>query len=87
MGTSELTIGRTPADLSLSEMKLLGRADSGVYGALQEEMWRETISYLDRSGAAETVEANSRAQAAGVRSTQAEALVTEWESRNGRTKL
>ena len=68
-------------------MKLLGRADSGVYGALQEEMWRETISYLDRSDAVETAEANSRAQAASVRTTQAEAIVAEWESRNGRTKL
>ena len=71
----------------IHEMKLLGRATTGVYGKLKEEMWRETVRYLDRSESAEETEVNAQTQAANLRSQKATQLIEEWETRNGRTKL
>lgn len=71
----------------IQEMKLLGRADTGVYGKLKEEMWRETIAYLDRGDAAEEAEIKARTESSKSRRDSAIRLVEEWETRNGRTKL
>jgi Delta3-Delta2-enoyl-CoA isomerase len=73
----------------VQEMKLLGRADSGVYGKLKEEMWRETVQHLDRGGHLEEDEANSKTRADLTRRERAMETVDEWEfqARNGRFKL
>ena len=71
----------------IHEMKLLGRADTGVYGKLKEEMWRETIQHLERGDAAEETEMKLRLQTANARSEKAIGLIEEWENRSGRTKL
>lgn len=31
----------------IAEMKLISRADKGVYGKLKREMWRETVRFLE----------------------------------------
>lgn len=37
----------------LEENQITNKGESGIYGRLKEEMWRETIAYLDRGGTAE----------------------------------
>ena len=71
----------------VQEMKLLGRADTGVYGKLKEEMWRETVQFLDRKDAEDVAEWDLRTQSADLKSRNAIHLIEEWETRNGRTKL
>lgn len=34
----------------IEEMKLVSRAEKGVYGALKREMFRETVQYLENWG-------------------------------------
>lgn len=33
----------------IKELKLEGKANTGVYGRLKTEMWRETIGYLEEA--------------------------------------
>ena len=69
------------------EMKLLGRAETGVYGMLKEEMWRETVGYLERGTETEDAEVERKTRADSAREQRAKGVVEEWEARIGRTKL
>lgn len=83
-------LGGLDEALSLvQEMKLVGKADTGVYGRLKEEMWRETLGYLEGGGARESEEARLREQVRSQRREEAGRAVDEWEvsARNGKTKL
>jgi enoyl-CoA hydratase/carnithine racemase len=73
----------------LEEMKLVGKAESGVYGKLKEEMWRETVGLLD--GAGKEGE-EMRAKIGKKREEESLRRVEEWEREresgsNGKTKL
>ena len=73
----------------VEEMKLVSRGQSGVYGRLKEEMWRESVALLDMGERGEEEESVRRAavrEEIGVRALRG---VQEWENRVGvgRTKL
>ena len=73
------------------EMKLVGRADTGVYGSLKEQMWRETVGYLERGADGNLQEETNKARVAALRKDVQLKGVEEWErweiqSRN-RSKL
>ena len=72
----------------VQEMGLADKAASGVYGKMKEEMWRETVAYLD-AGAAEVEEIGLRDRAREAVGEKGRRSVLEWEalSRNGETKL
>jgi len=72
----------------IKEMKLVGRADSGVYGRLKEEMWRESVALLDGGGKAEEDNQKARATAQKKRDEDSLRRVEEWEKEkmsNGRS--
>ena len=70
------------------EMALTEKAASGVYGKMKEEMWRETIAYLD-AGSAEVEEIGLRDSVRNTAGQESLKSVMDWESmsRNGETKL
>ena len=72
----------------IQEMKLTDKAESGVYGRMKEEMWRETVSYLD-TGSRELEEVQLRDQARDIRKEEGLKTVVDWEhsTTNGTTKL
>ena len=44
-------LGGLPEALAyVRELQLVGKAQSGVYGVLKAEMWRETVGHLDAGG-------------------------------------
>ena len=72
----------------IKEMKLVGRADSGVYGRLKEEMWRDSVALLEGGGKAEEDTARVRAAAQKQRDEYSKRRVDEWEKEkmsNGRS--
>lgn len=72
----------------IKEMKLVGRADSGVYGRLKEEMWRDSVALLEGGGKAEEDTARVRAAAQKQRDEDSKRRVDEWEKEkmsNGRS--
>ena len=72
----------------IQEMGLTSKAESGVYGKMKEEMWRETLSYLD-SGSKELEEIRLRDSSRKAMEEKGLQTVLAWESmsRNGETKL
>jgi enoyl-CoA hydratase/carnithine racemase len=54
-------LGAWPETLKyIEEMQLTKKGETGVYGRLKEEMWRETITYLDNGGAKEEEDVGRR---------------------------
>lgn len=68
------------------EMKLVGKADSGVYGQLKEEMWRETIGYLEEGGKVEEGLMRERAERGQARLKESRRRIEDW-AKSGRAKL
>lgn len=83
------SLGGVDEVLSFSkEFKLVRKADTGVYGRLKQEMWRETVDFLA------TAEADEKRMAQYVkdqkkREAEEERRVEEWErqSKSGKSKL
>lgn len=83
------SLGGVDEVLSFSkEFKLVGKANTGVYGRLKQEMWRETVGFLA------TAEADEKRMAQYVkdqktREAEEERRVEEWEtqSKSGKSKL
>lgn len=73
----------------IEEMKLIGRGDSGVYGRLKEEMWRETVGLLDTEPIADEEYDRNRLTAGDTRTRTGLKLVEQWEKKEwtGKTKL
>ncbi|MCJ1418712.1 hypothetical protein MMC32_005062 [Xylographa parallela] len=73
----------------IEESKLVGRGESGVYGRLKEEMWRETVALLDQDEKAAQEYEDGRATASEARAEDALKTVQEWEKDGwaGRPKL
>ena len=72
----------------IAEMKLTAKAESGVYGKLKEEMWRETVRLLEQGGSVEDEEDSSRIDAAALHDEVALKRVKEWQSHSrGPSKL
>lgn len=70
------------------EFKLVGKANTGVYGRLKQEMWRETVDFL----AAAEVDEKRMAQYVKdekAREAQERQRVEEWETqrKSGKPKL
>ena len=62
----------------IGEMKLVGKPEKGVYGALKREMWRETVRYLEDQ--AEESQRDLAVRVAQARETaERERRVGEWE--------
>ena len=73
----------------VQEMQLTGKAESGIYGKMKEEMWRETISYLD-AGAVELEDIRARDRIRDGRREEAIRAIAAWEeatTSNGTSKL
>lgn len=70
------------------EFKLVGKANTGVYGRLKQEMWRETVGYL---AAAEADEKRMAQYVKDEKAREAEEKkrVEEWErqKKSGKPKL
>ncbi|CAF9904801.1 MAG: hypothetical protein GOMPHAMPRED_002952 [Gomphillus americanus] len=64
----------------IAEMGLTAKAESGVYGKLKEEMWRQTVRLLEQGGAVEEEDASSRINAAALYDEAALKRVKEWQS-------
>ena len=80
-------LGGWPEALSyVQEMQLVKKGDSGVYGRLKEEMWRETIAYLDRGGIAEEEDIASRSAKNQEHAQKAAKRIEEFY-RSGKAKL
>ena len=59
-------------------MKLVGKPEKGVYGALKREMWRETVRFLEDQGAES--ERDLAVRVAQARETaERERRIGEWE--------
>jgi enoyl-CoA hydratase/carnithine racemase len=71
----------------VKEMKLSNKAESGVYGELKKEMWRETVAYLvdEQESAKRALQVQEQA----TRDQLAKRRVAEYEQnlRGGRSKL
>ena len=80
-------LGAIEEALSLiEEAKLTKRGYSGVYGRLKEEMWGETVAYLDlKDGGAET-QKKKDAKRKTLEQDQ-EKRVEQWENKNGGKKI
>lgn len=66
----------------IEENKLVKRGHSGIYGILKEEMWGETVRYLDlMDGGAKTLKEREEARKA-LEQEQRKRL-EEWEKQNG----
>ena len=59
-------------------MKLVGKPEKGVYGALKREMWRETVRYLEDQGAESERDLAVRVAQAREKA-ERERRVVEWE--------
>lgn len=72
----------------ITEKGLMNKGESGVYGKLKEEMWRETVRLLEAGGSVENEEGVTRAHAASRDDEAARQRVKNWESRaHGLSKL
>ena len=73
----------------VEEVALTKRADSGVYGILKAEMWRETVALLDAGEAGEQEDQALRAGCDLKRRERARARVEQWERtcKTGQAKL
>lgn len=65
------------------ELKLVNKADKGVYGHLKREMWRESLQYLEGHGEEETKHAHA-ALALNKEQAKRERKVQDWEARNSK---
>lgn len=66
----------------IEENKLVKRGHSGIYGVLKEEMWGETVRYLDlMDGGSKTLKEREEARKA-LEQEQRKRL-EEWEKQNG----
>lgn len=81
--------GWEEAKVFWEEMKLVKRGESGVYGVLKAEMWKETVKYLDGGEAIAKREAEIRAQSDSRKNDEGRARVESWErsSTHGKVKL
>ena len=72
----------------VKEMGLVGRGETGVYGRLKMEMWRETVGLLDEVDEGERREGTEKEDNAK-RQEEERRRVEEWERRtsDGRSKL
>lgn len=72
----------------VDELKLVKRGQSGVYGILKAEMWRETVRLLEAGEEKESEESAIRRVANLQRHEEEKVLVEQWENkRKGRAKL
>lgn len=72
----------------VDEMKLMKRGQSGVYGILKGEMWKETVQLLEAGEGKESEESAIRRVADLRRHEDAKVQVEQWEDkRKGRPKL
>jgi enoyl-CoA hydratase/carnithine racemase len=73
----------------IKEKKLVGRADTGVYGVLKEEMWRETVQMLDDVGPVELAKDAKEAAVNRKWVEKGQRNVAEFEAqqRSGKAKL
>ena len=73
----------------VEEAALTKRGDSGVYGTLKAEMWKETIAVLDVGEAEDKEESTIRASHDCRRLNQAKDRVEHWERirKTGQAKL
>jgi len=72
----------------INESKLQTKAQSGVYGSLKEEMWKETLGYLNRGEAQEQADVRARSEVLEARSSLAVQAVEAWSNQhNGKAKL
>ena len=73
----------------IEEMKLIGRGDSGVYGRLKEEMWRESVTLLELGSKEDEEYEKIRTVAREKRLQESLKRLELWEhqGRNGTTKL
>ena len=72
----------------VDEMKLMKRGQSGVYGILKAEMWKETVQLLEAGEEKELEESAIRRVANLRRHEDAKVRVEQWENRRkGRAKL
>lgn len=82
-------LGGLPEALThIEEFKLVQKAQPGasgkaVFGQLKEEMWRETVRYLDDC-TEESVRETERALREKKDQAEREKRVREWEARAGR---
>lgn len=67
----------------VQELKLVGKADKGVYGDLKREMWRESLQYLEGHGEEETRKGNAKL-ALEKEQAKRERRVQDWEARNSK---
>ena len=81
--------GWEEAKVFWEEMKLIKRGESGVYGVLKWEMWKETVKYLDGGEAFAREEAEARAHGDSQKNKEGKARVEGWERSNthGKVKL
>ena len=81
--------GWEEAKVFWEEMKLVKRGESGVYGVLKAEMWKETVQYLDGGEALAKREAEVRTQSDSRKNDEGRARVEGWErsSTHGKVKL
>ena len=72
----------------VGEMGLVKKGESGVYGTLKREMWRETVGYLENAEAGDRREEREVADEKK-RAQEAKKIVEAWErgGRNGQAKL
>lgn len=74
----------------IEEFKLVAKAQKGasglaVYGQLKEEMWRETVTYLE-DVTEESIREERRALKEGKERAKREARVEQWEVQRGGEK-
>ena len=81
--------GLEEAKLFIKESKLIGKGDSGAYGRLKEEMWRETVGFLDEEEKVAQEYEDGRTTASEGRVEYALKTVKEWEKEGwaGKPKL
>ena len=66
----------------VEEAKLVKRGNSGVYGRLKEEIWGETVKYLDlKDGGSKTQKENDEARKALER--EQRKRLEDWEKNHG----
>ncbi len=72
----------------VQEMKLVGKADSGVYGRLKQELWRETVGLLERGEDVDNAEVQKQLEAQEQRDKAGRERVARYEaSVAGKSKL
>ncbi|KZF22816.1 putative carnitinyl-CoA dehydratase [Xylona heveae TC161] len=70
----------------IEELKLLTKTESPTYGILKEEMWRETVAYLD-NWEGEEKRLQRSAKRKDERMKEAKERIGNWENAAGKSKL